>query len=911
MPRSIKWIFVDGGILKPQALDGANDSTDYGIWGIFAAICSYVVYAVVKDLHVLTIQSACNNTNSTINENATNGGETQYANVSPQAEEVNNEQKVSLGDSNLSSQNVTFKDTHPGYLLSTDTQFDSVRDGPLIQDATLDEFFSRPLRIASFDWGVSTTLFQNFNPWTLYFQNPRVINRISNYKLMRAKLHVKVLINGNAFHYGRAIMAYNPLHTLDEMTVTRAFLDVDVVGASQRPHIYLDPTNSQGGELCLPFVYYKNLIDIVDQDWQEMGAMNLHGIQTLKHANGAVDSVTISVFAWATDVRFAIPTQAEPGSILPQAEEYGQGAISKPASIIANIASKLTTVPVIGMYARATQIGAEAVGAMASLFGYSRPVQLESSVFKPMTKNQMAVTVGDDDVVKLTVDPKQELTVDSRTVGLTGEDEMTILSIATRESYLTQFDWAVGTNQETLLWNAVVDPCLHRIQSSELHFPASAFATLPFDYWRGTMKFRFQVVCSKYHKGRLKVVYDPNNTPLGGAEYNTAYTTVVDIADTTDFTISCGWGQPTSYRQHIGLPTTEAAMFATTALTYTANTLDYGNGTIAVYVVNELTVPDSTINNDISINVFISMGDDFEVAQPDGDLVSRLRLTLPQGEEVYPQALEAPPEEHERMDSRPYKPPEIASRAMTLPTDDMTNYIHFGESIRSFRTMLKRYNLHEIGPILLAQASGAHLLSTRARQSLPFEPGYAATSGTVTHTLLGGDYAYAQMTLMRYLSTAYIGWRGSVRWLYDFSTVAAVERPTTIVVGREANPGANLNAEEVIGDMATPAVQALVHSVYRDVNGQQGCAIANLDVNPVISFEVPYYSEYRFSPAKEVVKFDGSLALGMPYYDVKFRLNTNGLVSQYYSWCAAGEDFNLYYFVGCPIFYFETTYPSS
>jgi hypothetical protein len=46
-----------------------------------------------------------------------------------------------------------------------------------------------------------------------------------------------------------------------------------------------------------------------------------------------------------------------------------------------------------------------------------------------------------DTAMKLTLDVKQENTVDTRVLGLAGEDEMTISSIAKRQSYLTQFGW--------------------------------------------------------------------------------------------------------------------------------------------------------------------------------------------------------------------------------------------------------------------------------------------------------------------------------------------------------------------------------------------------------------------------------------------------------------------------------------
>jgi hypothetical protein len=111
-------------------------------------------------------------------------------------------------------------------------------------DDSLQNFFSRPIKTQSYSWGTGTNLFEKFNPWQDYFENSRVINRISNYHLLRCKLHVKFVINGNGFHYGRAICSYTPLANADDFSKDRAFFQSDVVAASQRPHIYLDPTNS-------------------------------------------------------------------------------------------------------------------------------------------------------------------------------------------------------------------------------------------------------------------------------------------------------------------------------------------------------------------------------------------------------------------------------------------------------------------------------------------------------------------------------------------------------------------------------------------------------------------------------------------------------------------------------------------
>ena len=146
----------------------------------------------------------------------------------------------------------------------------------------------------------------------------------------------------------------------------------------------------------------------------------------------------------------------------PQAtDEYGTGPISRPAGIVAKAAGALSKVPGIGMYALATQMAASTVSGIASMFGYSRPITLaDIQPYKPTYLGNMANTNVPDTSQKLTLDAKQELTVDPRVMGLGSTDEMTIKSIAQRESFLTQFGWAVSDSAETLLWNSEVSPVL-------------------------------------------------------------------------------------------------------------------------------------------------------------------------------------------------------------------------------------------------------------------------------------------------------------------------------------------------------------------------------------------------------------------------------------------------------------------
>jgi hypothetical protein len=174
-------------------------------------------------------------------------------------------------------------------------------------------------------------------------------------------------------------------------------------------------------------------------------------------------------------------------------DEYGTGPVSRPAGIVAKIAGKLTSVPYIGMYARATEIAAGAVSTVATMFGYSRPIVLEDiRPYKPTYLGNMANTNVPDSCQKLTLDVKQETTIDPRVMGLGDTDELVISSIAQRPSYLTQFGWTIAAPSETLLWNTEVSPVVWSTRpDGSLSFPACVFAALPFGRWRGSMKYRF------------------------------------------------------------------------------------------------------------------------------------------------------------------------------------------------------------------------------------------------------------------------------------------------------------------------------------------------------------------------------------------------------------------------------------
>jgi hypothetical protein len=421
------------------------------------------------------------------------------------------------------------------------------------------------------------------------------------------------------------------------------------------------------------------------------------------------------------------------------------------------------------------------------------------------------------------------------------------------------------------------------------------------------MRFRFQVVCSSFHKGRIKIVYDPNF--LDTNEYNTNYLQVVDIADTQDFTIEIGNGQSVTLLDH-HRPGTDSVtqMYSTTA--YTAQ--EEGNGVIGVYVVNELTTPNSVANNDIEVNVFVSMGDDFEVFVPD-DYFQSFVFKPQSGSE--PEMGTTVPEAHNTQEpSAPMQ--DIADNVgPSLQDNALINMVFTGESIMSFRTMLKRYNLWRRDFMI---STAGQFFWNSDRKMMPFLRGNVA--GAVDTTAIENPYNYVNTVLLHWVVNCFAGWRGGIR--YKILMNNQVRDP----------PGSGLSTEtsmyverrgyqDTIYTSATGAftgyastsegAQAAVFSsapaaIYPRA-GPKGALYVNTSVNPTAEFEVPYYAPIRFSPSKrENLTTGNDFASG-------YSISATGTASRFTffdSHVATAEDFQVYFWTAMPRLYFEQSSPA-
>ncbi|APG78897.1 hypothetical protein 2 [Beihai picorna-like virus 35] len=862
----------------------------------------------------------------------------------------------------MSRQEITaFADQDAGWLQTIEGTYDSTMDLAKNDDSTLGSFLKRPIRQSAQTWLVGQGLHYKFNPWQAFCENPYVRDKIKNYQLLRMKLHCKMVISGTKFHYGRSLVSYNPFTWGDEVTVDRAFIPQDNIQASQKPHFFLNPTKNTGGELCLPFFWDKNYLNIPAGDWKDMGEIVINSFGNLLHANGGNDPVTVTIYLWAEDVVLTMPTNSDPPLVSQSgrrraralnsrdqgnsiaSDEYGTGIISKPAAAIARAAGQLSSLPVIGPYMTASQIAAGATANIAKTFGYSRPAVItDTQIMKPSPTGNLAATDAADAVIKLTLDSKAELTVDSRTVGLAGQDEMGITEYCMRESYLTSFSWGPDQAPDSLLWNTRVLPMQLDNVNDEIHMTPLAHMATCFGNWQGSLKFRFQIVKSDFHKGRILARWDPNFF-TSSVNYNTNYSRVIDIAETDDFEIVVGWGQSSPWKE-CGSPFATGSNFSAVSRLYTSDT--QANGVLELAVLNELVSP--SIDAPISINVFVSACDDFKLANPTNSKLNYFHLFpvpptepnrngvqddalgpggqgqvqnvglgpfLPAGgigdpsngeyDVLTSQSSEPNVETGDSTESdKPTSSGEIISIASKSDPDDNTYMVYYGDPPTSIRELCKRYCFTRMWFPERA-STGAIRINGLTNKDLPYHTGWDP-HGIDTSTVTGNPLTVGPTAFHSWFLPAYAGYRGGMRKKYFFTgnlkQSPQVSRSLYHTYGNGSSTDLELSATQ------SNAERQKFYSSRWNSSAGTGTAATNMSINDTIEVELPFYWNRRFAASRQIraqtlqCNSHRVVTTAATISGEAQNQDTLGLFYQQHD--AVADDFSLFFFTGVPIYYF-------
>lgn len=800
----------------------------------------------------------------------------------------------------MTAENLVFDDGRalPAHDLTSDHygKFDDT-DDPVAQ---LGSWLSRPVSIYRATWSEGTAFSANFSPWALFFSNANIKGKLSNFARLRCKLRVKFLINGTQFLYGSVRASYFPLPDMRSDYLSAA----DQVLFSQTPGVWLEPQNMTSAEMVLPFLWPNSWLDTTrNQDFLNMGKMQCIEYAALRSANGATTSgVTINVYAWAEDVEImGLTTQP----ILQGKTEYeGDATISGPATTVAKVANKLADVPIIGPFAKATEFGATTVASIAKIFGYSNPPMIDDvHPYQPKAFHAFANTETRMPIDKLSIDPKNEVTISPSVAGIDPEDPLTFTSLMQRESFLYGTLWTQAYTPDTLLASQFVNP-FYSVQSDTMPvytaYPPMSYFSQLFRNWRGSLVYKFRFIKTNFHKGRVIISWDPAGSIVSNPDTETTtLSKIVDleIDDEVEIVIPYRAARP-------WLELTNTFWSNSTAPTVTPayNVINH-NGCVTMRVQTALTGPTDTAS--INVLVFVRAGEDFTLAKPTaigvGNSVRDPLGSLQGKEEI------------------------LGSAAMSFT--DKVNSITMGETFKSVRPLLHRSSLSQ-SATLPSTGSQSQIVKIGLWR-IPRGPGRSS---------LGHSYAYNQATILGvtcpyhfaanhpidWVSNAFVGVRGSLnmhlhvsniesgnqarqvsveRW-YTNPLISAAASTTNVVTTAFAGNAPNNYARLAVNTDANTALNVCA----------AGGSVTDTRTQAALSVNVPQYNPQRFylafSPYRNVDPTTTSMSLPVAtLYDeimVQCKTNTSSTPSSttplntlevYY---AAGPDFQLIQFLCVP-----------
>lgn len=769
----------------------------------------------------------------------------------------------------------------------------------------LGEYMRRPKLIHSQSWAESapTGVLASFNPYDLYLGTTAVANKLQGFSLLRGNLHIKFTINGSPFYYGALAAMYTPLQGYRADTATGP-TNTLLVASSQKPHVWLNPQDRSSAEMVLPFVYPYAFVDTqLRQSLVDLAKIEYIVYYGLQSANGVTgQTVDIQAFAWMEDVQLAGPSDQAVAQADVEYEDDHQ--ISQVASTVASVAGKLKFVPGLAPYATATEAAAKVAGSVASFFGYTNVPNISDVAPMKQVPFSLASASISEPIAKLSLQPKQEIAVGSTQYGAPSEDPLSIASFAQRSSFVVATSWPTSATPGTILYTSAVVPNQCQTTPTTVAYTPMGYLSQHFQYWRGSIKFTFKIVRSPYHRGRLQIAWDRASDNLNeGAilgNMNT-YNVIMDLDESDEVTVTVPWSQAKQFLQCYntnGIPTVPWSTSTAPSASWSRS-----NGVINVRVMNRLTAPEST--SDVSILVFVSAGDDFELAAPveydvrNGNTtlsLSALTTAVTQADVAY----------------------DDATQEVALAPDADVPLVYkevFGERIVSLREYLHRSSVAYTWFDTVSAVPEGWSFRTIPTKRMPPAPGVfnnGWSTGTTTSGL-GQRVFYTQFHPLVSIGSCFIGYKGSVNLNVNIDT--AMEGPEfldTVSIGRRCN-GSVASSSSRRPVLANLSVAASSNVNQDQLNSQletgvSGMVLTNTKTNTGLSANLPYYANSGFQLMNMFGEYNNQDSLSDANNDwwlIQFRVPVLAATTTPSTltsvWYGSGPDFDLVYFINVPI----------
>lgn len=481
---------------------------------------------------------------------------------------------------------------------------------------TIVSFMSKPYPIVHDKFSASdvSTTFSYGNVYPGHYLNQPIFkNKMYGNLYFKGTMIVRLQVNANRFQMGRYIMywlpftssaSYGALGTAQELRLRRNNLTT----ITQLPHVEIDLNCDTEAILEIPWINPASHFNFIDQT-QSVGLIGLYPYSALQASSGPT-TAEFTIFVSYKDVDIKGVTLSQSGirrrvrgknaTELEQVSE-GINGISSSLSKVSTAFDIWADVPLISSFAKPASWFADLASRTASVFGWSKPLDLShvTRVTRTVFPYMSNVDAPDESFL-IGMNSKNSV---QALPGFAGSDldEMSIDYIKTIPAYVRKFTMSTTDDVGTVLLsqfylrpvsftNATDTNGLTYYTNTPMGFLARLF-----EFYKGSIKITLKIVKTEFHSGRISVSYSPrNNTVSDWSNADAVYLhrEIIDIRLGNEFTFV--------------VPYTSNVPFRKCTQSY---------GVLNITVLNELVAP-ATVPSNIVFLMEMSAAPDMEFSVP-------------------------------------------------------------------------------------------------------------------------------------------------------------------------------------------------------------------------------------------------------------------------------------------------------
>jgi len=427
----------------------------------------------------------------------------------------------------------------------------------------------------------------------------------STFKYWRGDISLSFQVNASPMHQGIVKAVFIPL-----TYSTSALQRLNPLDISINEHVSLYANTSSPANLTIPYLSPLNYLDVRipgDELASSLGTLYFVVWNQLEAATNSSLIATISVMASLPNSEFKVP-RLKPYTRLskqvPRVKFEAQffGGLKSLITPLTDIAASGISSVTGGLIPK--KFISDGIDIVRGLTGLDKPSNyMVSAPTSHVSVGRLNNAVGEVYLDKLTPFPAEVAALNSSDIS-SRADEMSFAYLLTKSSYLGSFTVSTAQVPGDVLAYFPVNPICTDIGKLTYQPTLLGYVSMPFQFWQGSLKFKFEVSATSLQTTKLFVAFNPGvftpQTTLDIQTISAQYGRTIDIAQgSNSFEFEVPYIAPTPFLE---VPHSNDTTQGVTTL----NSV----GMLHVVVLNRLVCPNN-VPTSIAVNVYISGGDNF------------------------------------------------------------------------------------------------------------------------------------------------------------------------------------------------------------------------------------------------------------------------------------------------------------